>query len=156
MSIEFHIGILPSGPVQQSLDLGLAAEELGFAGVWVADSPSIFRDTYAVLALLAEQTRRIQIASGITVTGLRHPAVLANSWATLNEISAGRVILGIGVGGSATANLGMRTERLAVLEEKIRVVRALMQGKVVEYDGVPKSSRYSAYRSRPPSRCSSI
>ena len=136
MSIEFHIGILPSGSVQQSLALGLAAEELGFAGAWVADSHSIFRDAYAVLALLAAQTRRIQIAAGVTVSVTRHPAVLANSWATLHEISAGRAILGIGVGESAVYNLGLRPERLAVLEEKIRVIRALMQGEVVEYGGV--------------------
>lgn len=136
MSIEFHVGILPSGSVQQSLALGLAAEELGFAGAWVADSHSIFRDAYAVLALLAAQTRRIQIAAGVTVSVTRHPAVLANSWATLHEISAGRAILGIGVGESAVYNLGLRPERLAVLEEKIRVIRALMQGEVVEYGGV--------------------
>lgn len=136
MSVEFHIGILPSGPVQQSLDLGLAAEELGFAGVWIADSHSILRDAYSVLALLAAQTRRIQIASGVTLTVTRHPAVLANSWATLDEISAGRAVLGIGVGESAVYNLGLRPERLAVLEEKIRVIRALMHGEVVEYDGV--------------------
>ena len=136
MSIEFHIGLLPNGSVQQSLELGCAAEELGFDGVWIADSHSILRDAYAVLALLAAQTRRIQIASGVTLTVTRHPAVLANSWATLDEISAGRAVLGIGVGESAVHNLGLKPERLAVLEEKIRVIRALMRGEAVEYDGV--------------------
>lgn len=136
MTVEFHIGILPGGPVSQSLDLGCAAEERGFAGVWVADSHSIFRDAYAVLTLLAEKTQRIQIASGVTLTVTRHPAVLANSWATLDEISSGRAILGIGVGESAVHNLGLRPERLAVMEEKIRVIRALMRGETIEYEGV--------------------
>lgn len=135
MSIEFHIGILPNRPVHESIELGLAAERLGYGGVWVADSHSIFRDAYAILALLAAQTSDIRIATGVTHTVTRHPAVLANSWATLDEISNGRAILGIGVGESAVRNLGLKPERLAAFEEKLRVIRALLRGEKVEYEG---------------------
>ena len=135
MSIEFHIGILPNQSVQRAVDLGMAAEEFGYAGVWVADSHSVMRDAYAVLTLLAAKTDRIQLAAGVSPTVTRHPAVLANSWATLQEISNGRGILGIGVGESAVLNLGLKPERLAVLEEKIRVIRTLLRGESVEYDG---------------------
>lgn len=135
MSVEVHVGILPNQSVQRAVDLGMAAEEFGFDGVWVADSHSVMRDAYAVLTLLAAKTRRIQLAAGVTPTVTRHPAVLANSWATLQEISNGRAILGIGVGESAVYNLGLKPERLAVLEEKIRVIRALLRGESVEYEG---------------------
>lgn len=132
---EFHIGILPNRPVGETLELGRAAENMGFEGVWVADSHSVMRDAYAILAILATQTERLKLASGITHTITRHPAVLANSWSTLHELSGGRSIMGIGVGGSASQNLGIRPEKLAILEEKVRVIRALMRGEEVEYEG---------------------
>jgi len=133
--VEFHIGILPRQSVEHSLRTGRAVEELGLAGVWVADSHSIMRDAYALLNVLAVQTSRIKLAAGVTPTGTRHPAVLANSWATLDELSGGRAILGIGTGDSAVINLGMRPEKLAAFEEKIKVIRALMCGEEVEYEG---------------------
>jgi 5,10-methylenetetrahydromethanopterin reductase len=133
--LEFHIGILPRQTIEDSLALGRLAEELGFSGVWVADSHSVMRDAYAVLNLLASQTRRITLASGVTPTGTRHPAVLANSWATLQEISGGRAVLGVGTGDSAVINLGMRPEKLAVFEEKIAAIRALIRGEEVRYEG---------------------
>lgn len=132
---EFHIGILPNCLVEKTLELGHAAERLGFEGVWVADSHSVMRDAYAILAILASQTKRLKLASGISHTITRHPAVLANSWSTLHEISGGRSIMGIGVGGSAAQNLGLRPEKLAILEQKVRVIRELMRGKEVEYEG---------------------
>lgn len=133
--MEFHIGILPRQSVEHSLRTGRAVEELGLAGVWVADSHSIMRDAYALLNVLAVQTSRIKLAAGVTPTGTRHPAVLANSWATLDELSSGRAILGIGTGDSAVINLGMRPEKLAAFEEKLKVIRALMSGEEIEYEG---------------------
>jgi 5,10-methylenetetrahydromethanopterin reductase len=133
--VEFHIGILPRQSVRHSLTTARAVEELGLAGVWVADSHSIMRDAYALLNVLAIQTSRIKLAAGVTPTGTRHPAVLANSWATLDELSGGRAILGIGTGDSAVINLGMRPEKLAAFEEKVKVIRALMRGEEIEYEG---------------------
>jgi 5,10-methylenetetrahydromethanopterin reductase len=133
--MEFHIGILPRESVSHSLKLGHMVEELGLAGVWVADSHSIMRDAYALLTLLAVQTRRIRLAAGVTPTVTRHPAVLANSWATLDEVSGGRAILGVGTGDSAVINLGLQPEKLAVFEDKIRVIRGLLRGEQVEYEG---------------------
>ncbi|HZD52151.1 MAG TPA: LLM class flavin-dependent oxidoreductase [Woeseiaceae bacterium] len=133
--MEFHIGILPKKSAEQSLALGRLADDLGLTGVWVADSHSIMRDAYALLSLLAVQTRHIKLASGVSPTGTRHPAVLANSLATLDEISGGRAVLGLGTGDSAVVNLGMRPERLAAFEEKVGVIRALLRGEAVKYGG---------------------
>jgi 5,10-methylenetetrahydromethanopterin reductase len=135
LSIEFHVGILPNRPAADCLALGLAAEKLGYEGVWVADSHSVMRDAFAILAVLAGRTGRIALATGVTQTVTRHPAVLANSMATLHELSGGRAILGIGVGESAVQNLGLRPEKLAVFAEKIHVIRALLSGAEVEYQG---------------------
>ena len=121
--------------MQENVNLGLKTEELGYDGVWIADSHSIMRDPYALLAVLATQTRHIKLATGVTITGTRHPAVLANSWASLQELSGGRAILGIGVGESAVHNLGMKVEKLAIFEEKVKVIKALMRGETINYEG---------------------
>jgi 5,10-methylenetetrahydromethanopterin reductase len=125
MSVSFHIGNLPNQSVQHALEMGRRSEELGFDGLWVADSHSVMRDAYAILAVLATQTSTLKLATGVTHTVTRHPAVLANSWATLQELSEGRAICGIGVGESAVHNLGLKPERLAVL----------LNGETVEYEG---------------------
>ncbi len=135
MTVSFHIGCLPNRTVQDSLDMGRRAEELGYGGIWVADSHSVMRDAYSILSILATQTSDLLLATGVTHTVTRHPAVLANSWATLQEISGGRAICGIGVGESAVHNLGLKPERLAAFEEKITVLRALLRGETVEYEG---------------------
>jgi len=134
-STEFHLGLLPNRSVRECVELGCLAEELGYAGVWIADSHSVFRDAYAILANLAVSTQRVTLATGVTQTVTRHPAVLANAWATLQESSGGRGILGIGVGESAVRNLGLKPERLAVFENKVRTIRALLKGEAVEYEG---------------------
>ena len=115
--------------------MGQLSEELGFSGMWVADSHSVMRDAFSILSVLATQTNSLQLATGVTHTVTRHPAVLANSWATLQELSAGRAICGIGVGESAVHNLGLKPERLAVFEQKVTVMRALLNGETVEYEG---------------------
>jgi 5,10-methylenetetrahydromethanopterin reductase len=135
MSISFHLGCLPNRPVEDCLAMGRLAEELGYSGIWVADSHSVMRDAYSILSALALQTSTLQLATGVTHTVTRHPAVLANSWASLQELSGGRAICGIGVGESAVHNLGLRPEKLAVFEEKVKTMRALIRGETVEYEG---------------------
>lgn len=115
--------------------MGRISEELGYTGIWVADSHSVMRDAFSILSVLATQTGALQLATGVTHTVTRHPAVLANSWATLQELSGGRAICGIGVGESAVHNLGLKPERLAVFERKVTVMRALLNGKTIEYEG---------------------
>lgn len=135
MAVSFELGILPNRPVGDCVRMAGQAEELGYGGVWVADSHSVMRDAYCVLAILATQTNALRLASGVTHTVTRHPVVLANSWATLQELSDGRAVCGIGVGESSVRNLGLRPEKLAVFEEKVRIIRALMRGERTEYEG---------------------
>jgi len=134
-AVEFHLGLLPNRSARACVELGQLAEQLGYAGVWIADSHSVFRDAYVILANLAVATSRIKLATGVTQTVTRHPAAVASSWATLQELSDGRAVLGIGVGESAVRNLGLKPERLAVFEHKLRTIRALLRGEETEYDG---------------------
>src|SRR5918911_304985 len=101
------LGLLPRSPAAEVADVAVEAERLGLDGVWLADSQSIFRDPFAVLALAASRTERIRLATAVTNPVTRHPAVLAGVFATLDELSGGRAILGIGKGESSVYTVGL-------------------------------------------------
>ena len=135
MAASFHIGILPNRPIAEFVDWIARADELGFSGVWVADSQSIFRDAYMALTLFADRTKNMELATSVTNAITRHPAVLAQSFATLDEFSGGRAILGIGIGDSAVYTIGHKPTRLKRLEEFIAILRKLMAGETAHFDG---------------------
>jgi 5,10-methylenetetrahydromethanopterin reductase len=135
MPVPVHVGLLPNRPVEEIAQLAARAEDLGFAGVWVADSQSIFRDVFCALTLCAGRTRRLKLATGVTNPVTRHPATLACSFATLDELSGGRAVLGIGIGESSVATLSLRPARIKRLEQAALVLRGLLAGEEVEWDG---------------------
>ncbi len=86
------------------LRAGREAEAMGFDAVWVHDGMTGRRTTAAfdpptVLTAIAAQTKHIRLCTGILIPHLRNPVHLAQTWATLNEVSAGRPILCAGAGG---------------------------------------------------------
>ena len=135
MPASFQIGVIPNAPLSEFVDWVGLADELGFEGAWVADSQSVFRDAYMALTLFAQRTKSMKLATGVTNPITRHPAVIAGSFATLDEISGGRAILGIGVGESAVETIGVKAAKLKRLEEITRVLRALLAGETVNFDG---------------------
>jgi 5,10-methylenetetrahydromethanopterin reductase len=136
MAPELHVGLLPNRPVDEIASLVQRAEALGFTGAWIADSQSIFRDAYAALALAAARTSRILLATGVTNPVTRHVAVVASAAATLDELSGGRAVLGIGVGESAVHTIGRRPARLAELERATATLRSLLAGEESSENGV--------------------
>ena len=135
MPASFHIGILPNRPLADFVDWIARAEALGLRGVWVADSQSVFRDAFMALTLFADRTASMKLATGVSNPVTRHPAVLAHSFATLDEYSGGRAVLGIGVGDSSLYTIGRKPAKLQRLEQVIDVVRRLMAGEAVNFDG---------------------
>jgi 5,10-methylenetetrahydromethanopterin reductase len=144
---SFHIGVLPSRPVAEIVELAGHAEDLGFDGVWIADSQSIFRDAYVALTACAVRTSRLTIATGVTNPVTRHPATIAGAIATLDELSGGRALLGIGVGESAVRTVGLQPARLARMEEATHALRALLSGGTASWDGT--ESRLAWWTGRP-------
>ncbi len=109
------------------------AEECGFTHVWVSDTQMMAADPYLCLGLIAQQTKRVKLGTGVAVVGTRIAPVTANSIATLNQLAPGRVILGIGTGNSAWRAMGMSPRSLRELREHVRVVRQLLRGEEVEF-----------------------
>jgi len=109
------------------------AEDCGFTHVWVSDTQMMAGDPYLCLGLIAQQTKRVKLGTGVAVVGTRIAPVTANSIATLNQLAPGRVILGIGTGNSAWRAMGMAPRSLRELREYVQVVRGLLRGGEVEY-----------------------
>src|SRR6266850_7545088 len=109
------------------------AENLGFSHCWVTDSQMIRSNCWAVLALAAQQTRRMRLGTGVAVPGLRLAPVAANGIATINRLAPGRCFLGLGTGHTGMRMLGQRPMRLGPFREYIQVVRRLLRGEQVDY-----------------------
>src|SRR5580765_6288857 len=111
------------------------AEELGYERAWLYDSPSLYPDVWAVLALAAERTSRIGLGPAVLVPSLRHPMTNAAAIATLVELAPGRIEVAIGSGFTGRYTLGLKPMRWADVEEYVRVLRTLLAGEVATWEG---------------------
>ncbi|MEC8136041.1 MAG: LLM class flavin-dependent oxidoreductase, partial [Pseudomonadota bacterium] len=100
----------------------------------MTDSPMIRSDVWAVMALVAQQTQRVRIGTGVAVPGLRLAPLAANGIATINRLAPGRCFIGLGTGNTAMRMLGHPPpETVAEFKEYIRVVGAFLRGKEVDF-----------------------
>jgi probable F420-dependent oxidoreductase len=101
----------------------------------VFDSHVLWREPYVLLTLMAQATERLRLGTCVTNPATREPSVTASALAVLDEISDGRMDLGIGRGDSARRVLGKPPTTMATLEEAIVAIKALVEGRPVEYEG---------------------
>lgn len=123
--------------------LATRAEHYGFDAVWVGDSvvakPRL--DPLTTLAAAASATEAVDLGTAVYLPNLRHPVNVAHQTATLDQLSGGRLVLGVGVGGGPTVRREHEQmdvpfeQRGALLNETLDVVRALWAGESIDYDG---------------------
>jgi alkanesulfonate monooxygenase SsuD/methylene tetrahydromethanopterin reductase-like flavin-dependent oxidoreductase (luciferase family) len=126
------------------LQLAARAEALGFDSVWVGDSllARPRHDPLTLLAGVAGRVPRIEIGTAVLLPALRNPVVLAHQVATLDQISEGRLILGVGFaadvpnirGEFAAAGVPF-DKRIGRMMEGLRLCQALWTGQPVDWDG---------------------
>ena len=133
--MQFGFTLKPDHTIERTLALTRQAEAAGFTHGWLFDSHVLWREPYPLLTLMAGVTERMRLGTCVTNPGTREPSVTASVLATLDEISGGRMDLGIGRGDSARRVLGKAPITLADTETAIRVIRALVAGEHVEYEG---------------------
>ena len=147
-AMQFGFTLKPDHTIERTLALTRQAEAAGFDYGWLFDSHVLWRDPYPLLTLMAGATERLRLGTCVTNPGTREPSVTASALATLDEISEGRMDLGIGRGDSARRVLGKPPITLAHTEEAIRVIRALVAGGTIDYEGtelhVPVDARLDA------------
>jgi len=139
--MKLALGFNPVLSLQDASRLASNAESLGFDSVWMHES--LFqRDVVTYLSVMASSTSKIRLGSGVINTFTRHPVTTATTFATLQELSGGRVALGLGIGSFPTIPLiGQRifpvekTRPLRRLEEYVQVVKMVWQGDRVDFEG---------------------
>ncbi len=107
------------------------AEANGFTHAWFYDSQLLYGDVYACMALVAEHTRTLKLGTLVAVPSNRIAPVTASALATINAIAPGRVILGIGTGGTARNTMGLHPVPVSVLATYVQQVRGLLAGEDV-------------------------
>ena len=144
--IELDVAI-PQTFVDRPIDARLVreylarAESLGFQGAWVVEQilgsiPSL--EAVGLLTYAAAVTERLRLGSAVLLTALRSPVHLAKTLATLDHLSAGRVVVGVGLGGNPTVYpaYGLSAERRAArFGETVRLMKALWTESRVNFDG---------------------
>ena len=134
MSMSFGVTVLPDPPHARLVELLVLAEQHGFEYGWTYDSHLLWQDSFPLLALAAAATSRIKLGHCVTNPGTRDPTVVASSYATLHDISDGRMVMGIGRGDSARRTIGQQPVRVAEFERSIAMIRELMNGRTVEWN----------------------
>ncbi len=139
MRVSIGIGGAASGrrgEIHAALDFAVEAERLGVDSAWSAEAWG--SDAVGPLAFLAARTSRLRLGTGILQITARVPAMTAMTAATLQTLSAGRFLLGLGASGPQVVEglHGVRFERpLVRLRETVEIVRAALRGDRVEYEG---------------------
>lgn len=138
----------PAMPPRVLVDLAHAAEDLGYGTAWLPDHvlpPDAYGSTYGgvyeplvTIGHLSAVTTRLRLGTSVLVPALRDPFVLAKQVATLHALSAGRVVLGVGVGWSEPEFRAVGAEfaaRGAVTDDDLALLRHLFRGGGAPYRG---------------------
>ena len=133
--MQFGFTLKPEHTIERTLALTRQAEAAGFDYGWLFDLHVLWREPYVLLTLMAQATERLRLGTCVTNPATREPSVTASALAVLDEISGGRMDLGIGRGDSARRVLGKPPTTMATLEEAISAIKALVEGRAVTYEG---------------------
>jgi probable F420-dependent oxidoreductase len=134
MALTFGVTVLPDPPYQRLIELIKLAEDHGFEYGWTYDSHVLWQDSTATLGLAAAATERIKLGHMVTNPGTRDPTVVASMYATLHDISDGRMVMGIGRGDSARRYINQKPVRVGPFEDALRMIKPFMNGEKVGWN----------------------
>lgn len=134
--MEFGVGLMGDHSSARVIDLSQRIEDYGLDQVWLADE-RFYRDVFVNMTLAACHTRRVKIGALVTDPYIRHPALTAAAATSVDEVSGGRVVLGLGAGLSGFKQLGITRVRPArAIREAIQLIRRLSSGeRDIAFDG---------------------
>jgi len=131
---DFGIGFSAMLPVANIVDYSRLAEQKGVGSIFIAESHH-YRSGTSTAVAVASATERIKVGLGIINPWTRTPGLIAMETATLDEISDGRFILGLGAAKSAMRAQHITTSPIVAMRECIEIVRRLLKGEKVVYNG---------------------
>jgi probable F420-dependent oxidoreductase len=131
--MDFGFTIKAEHSIERTIALTRQAEAAGFSYGWIWDNHVLWREVYPLLTLMATSTKTMRLGACVTNPTTRDPSVTASVLATLEEVSGGRMDLGMGRGDGAVRILGKPPTTLKTMEEAVRVIRDLVEGRTTEY-----------------------
>src|SRR5881392_3536274 len=134
MALSFGVTVLPDPPYTRLVELMQKAEEHGFEHSWTYDSHILWQDSYATLPLVAAATEKIKLGHFVTNPGIRDPTITASWYATMQDVSDGRMVMGIGRGDSSRRVVGLQPVKVAEFERRCRMIKDLMNGRQVDWN----------------------
>ncbi|MEM2058705.1 MAG: 5,10-methylenetetrahydromethanopterin reductase, partial [Thermoproteota archaeon] len=136
MNLKFGIEFVPATSIDGLVSSTVQAENVGFDHVWITDHYAN-RCVYVALTLASLNTKRVKLGTGVTNPFHIHPAWTASTIATLNEVSNGRAVLGLGPGDRSTlSQLGLKMDKpLTAVKEAVEIIRKLWSGDKVNFSG---------------------
>ena len=135
MGLSFGVTVMPDPPSSRLVELMQLAEQNGFEYGWTYDSHVLWQESFPLLTLAAQATTAMRLGHCVTNPGTREPTVLASGYATLHDISNGRMVMGIGRGDSARRYIGQQPVTVAEFERRLRMIKDFMNGREVEWNG---------------------
>ncbi len=132
--LTFGVTVLPDPPYSRFLELIKLAEGHGFEYAWTYDSHVLWQESIPLLAVAARETSKIRLGQFVTNPGTREPTVVASAYATLHDLSDGRMAMAIGRGDSARRYIGQQPVKVAEFERRIVMIKDLMNGREVEWN----------------------
>ncbi len=142
--LSFGVTFMLDPPASRVVKWAKLAEDNGFDYVWAWDSNVLWQEPYPVFSLIAAGTERVKIGTCVTNPATRDITVTASALATLNEISGGRMVMGIGRGDSARRVIGKPPVTVAHLEEACRTIKDLVEGREVDYEGTRTQLKWAS------------
>lgn len=127
--MKFSLELLPNEPINDLLELIKISEDIGFENVWITDHYNN-KNVFEILAIAARETSVIHMGSGVSNPFVRNPVTIASATTTLDEISNGRALIGIGPGDKATMNsLDIQWKKPAsTVKNSVELIRKMMNG----------------------------
>ena len=142
--LSFGVTFMLDPPVSRVVERAKLAEDNGFDYVWAWDSHVLWQEVYPVFTLIAAATGRVKIGPCVTNPATRDVSVTASVLATLNEISGGRMVMGIGRGDSARRVIGKKPVTVDDMEAACRTIKDLAEGREVDLDGTPTQLKWAS------------
>src|SRR5215216_993232 len=132
--LSFGVTVMPDPPYARLIELFQRAEEQGFEYGWTYDSHILWQESYALLPLAAGATKTLKLGHCVTNPGIRDPTITASWYATMQDVSKGRMVMGIGRGDSSRRVVGLKPVKVAEFERRLRMMKELMNGRPVEWN----------------------
>lgn len=148
MTVPFHIGVLQLSmePVRETVAMAKACEQAGFDTFWIAEAYPWWRkhgfearSSTAILAIIANQTKRIELGWGIISPYTRHPVEIAMEARVMQDLAGERFLLGLGASKIFMKEIGEgegeKVGPATVVRESIEVIRGVLKGDAFQYRG---------------------